>query len=380
MKWQYYSKLSVAIGFSLISFSSLSAQTIYGLHQARQFRSNTSSDFYIQLASYKNKSYALRAKSQIQRKSNYPVLLKEKNGYYQILLGPFHSTTEVRAAAQEFGVTTPMQRVSQNTPTTKAKITRPSAPVVQNSAPVAVTKKDPVVPVYKDKDGVLPANHWFIGVGGGWMDPFGTDATNFASSGMPGFPDDRYVTNSSDSTGQISGFVGYQWRRAALWFPATSLSFEYTYTFPIHINGVIFVNDLPDAKNFTYKYDITQQLPMAKLKLDLYQWKQFMPYISGGVGVALNRVSDYSDSPIPGATVMERRFGFSSTTTTQFAGSFGAGLDYWFNYNAQISVGYELAYYGKARTGDGQGTLSDNHLENNLNSNGVVVKGTYFFN
>jgi opacity protein-like surface antigen len=247
---------------------------------------------------------------------------------------------------------------------------------------LAQTINHPIVSAYPtaDENGRPPSNQWFVGIGGGWIAPFGTDSTNFASSGMPYFPDDRYDGNHSDSTGQVSGFFGYQWQRESCFFPATSLSFDYTYTFPLSIRGDIFVNDLPDAKNFTYQYSISQQLPMAKLKLDLYQWGQLMPYLSGGLGAALNRVYDYSDRPIPGATVMHRRYGFNSTTTTQFAGSFGAGLDYWLNHNSQISIGYELAYYGKTKTGRGQGSLSNNRLENNFNSNAVIVKGTYFFN
>lgn len=373
MKWQYCSKLSIAIGLTLISYSSISAQTIYGLDQSRQFKSNRSGDFYIQLGSFSNKSNALRAEAQVKRKSNHPVLLKRKNGYYVVLLGPFHSATEVRATAQKFAVTPSVTRVKQ-------KIAYADMPVTQNynnAAPVSPTHAPSI---YKDKDGVEPENHWFIGIGGGWIAPFGTDATNFASSGMPGFPNDRYVNNGSSSAGQISGFAGYQWQRPNIYFPAISLSFEYAYTFPLSINGDIFVNDLPDAKNFTYKYDISQQIAMARLKLDLYQWKQFMPYISGGLGASVNRVSNYSDSPIPGATVMHRRYGFNSVSTTQFAGSLGAGLDYWLNYKSQISLGYELTYNGKAKTGYGQGILSADRLESSLNSNAVVIKGTYFIN
>lgn len=370
MKQHFCSKLSITIGLSLISFSSLSAQIVYGLNQARQFRSYASKDIYIQTGSYKNKSYALRAKSQLKNKSHYPVFLKEERGYYKVMLGPFRTATEVRIAAQPFDVKPSVIRASQNPVVASAKI-------AHAASPITIVK---ISPVYKDKDAVTPKNHWFIGVGGGWVDPFGTGATNFASSGMPEFPDDRYASTGSKSAGQVSGFVGYQWRRSNLYFPAVSLSFEYSYTFPLGVHGDIYVNDLPDAKNFTYKYDISQQLPMTKLKLDLYRWKQLMPYISGGVGAVVNHGYNYSDSPIPGATVMHRRFGFTSTNKTRFAGSFGAGLDYWFKYNTQISVGYELAYYGKASTGKGQGALNANRLESNLNSNGVVVKGTYFFN
>lgn len=363
MKWQCCSKLSIAIGFSLFSFSAWSMQTIYGLQQSRHLKGTGAEDYYIQTGSYSSKSNALRAQSEMKRKSSHPVLLKQKNGYYAVMVGPFHSATEVRMAAQKFGATPSVVAQKKTTATSS-----------HNPGNIS-----PIIPVlYKDKDGVSPENHWFVGMGGGWLAPFGTDATNFATSGIPGFPDDRYLNNGSGNTGQISAFAGYQWRRSSLYFPAVSLSFEYTYTFPANIHGVIFVNDLPDTRNFTYKYEVSQQLPMAKLKLNLYQWKQFMPYVSGGLGVAVNRASDYSDSPIPGATVMGRRFGFNPGNTTQLAGSLGVGFDYWYNYHCQITLGYELAYYGKARTGYGQEILSASRLGGNFNSNSLVIKGTYF--
>lgn len=346
MKWLYCSKLSIAIGLSCISFSSLSNTS----------HNNNHADFYVQIGSYSKQSNALRAKSQ-RDQSKYPVLIQQKNGYHVLLIGPFKSISEARLASLKSGVSPYVVRINTTAP----------AQQQQN-----------ITPVYKDKDGVTPENRWFVGLGGGWMIPSGTHATNFASSGMPGFPDDRYLNTDSDNTGQISGFAGYQWRRPDVFIPAISLSFEYTYTFPVNIQGVIFVNNLPDTQNFTYQYDISQQIFMPKLKVDLYQWQQWMPYISGGLGVVLNRVSNYSDSPIPGATVMDRNYGFNTATKTQFAASAGVGLDYWLNSNSQISAGYEFSYYGKARTGNGQGSLSENRLENNLDSNTFVIKGTYF--
>lgn len=237
----------------------------------------------------------------------------------------------------------------------------------------------PVVSIVKDKDGVLPGNPWFVGLGVGWMSPFGTNATNYAYSGMPGFPDDRFDGNDSKSSPQYSVFAGYQWRQNNQWLPAYSLSLNYTYISSAEISGVIFINNLPDSRNFTYKYDISQQTVLAKFKADLYQWQQFMPYLSAGAGVSFNRTHNYSDSPIPGATLLQRRYGFNSATRSQFAGTVGAGIDYWFNDRSQISLGYELAYYGKVRTGNGQSILSANRLENKMNSNAIVLQGVYFF-
>ncbi len=178
---------------------------------------------------------------------------------------------------------------------------------------------------------------------------------------------------------QYSIFAGYQWRRATDWLPAYSLAARYTYTDSARVDGFIYVNGLPETKNFTYQYDVSQQLIMAQLKLDLYRWQQLMPYVSAGAGVAVNRAHSYSDRPIPGATTWTRNYGFNSGTQTQFAGSLGAGLDYDFNDKTQVSLGYELSYYGKVSTGMGNGVLRANHLENKLNSNAVVLQGTYFF-
>ncbi|CDZ76010.1 Opacity protein antigens [Legionella massiliensis] len=388
MKRQICTKLVLtALGLSLVSLSSVAAQTIYGLQNASQLRSNSSGDFYIQVASFKSKSNALRAKSALQRKSDSSIAIRERSGYYTVVIGPIHSAAAVRTTAAKLGAGSALTHVA----TTKLKTASRapySQPVALKHTPPTYSpqvsktiQKAPVQKVYKDKDGfpLGPTNRWFVGLGVGWMFPFGTDESSFASSGIPDFPDDRYSADHSKSAGQYSAFAGYQWRRATDWLPAYSLAAQYTYTDSARIDGFIYVNDLPDTRNFKYRYDISQQLIMAKLKLDLYRWRQLMPYVSGGAGVAINRVHGYSEYPIPGETTWEKNYGFTSGNRTQFAGSVGAGFDFEFNDRAQVSLGYELAYYGKVRTGKGEGVLSADRLENKLNSNAVVLQGTYFF-
>lgn len=361
---------AIALALTLAGFSSFSAQTIYGLDNARHFKSHTTNDFYIQLGSFKHKNLAIRAKTTLQKQSSHPIVLKEKNGYYLVQLGPIHSAKEVRAIAQS------MHAGSTKTPVVTKK--HPKAVVSVSPSQMKAAKITPVT-VYKDKDGMpLPSNKWFVGLGAGWMVPFGTNATHFAPSGMPGFPDDRYSGEGSKGAGQYSIFAGYQWRRPSTWLPAYSLSFQYTYTASANVTGFIYVNNLPDAKNFTYKYAVSQQLPMAKLKLDLYRWNQFMPYISGAAGIAFNRGHNYSDAPIPGETLMLRRYGFNAATKTRFAGTFGTGIDYWVNDRGQLSLGYELSYYGNSGTGYGQAVLSASRLGNTFNANAVVLQGLYF--
>ncbi|WP_298624019.1 SPOR domain-containing protein [uncultured Legionella sp.] len=377
-------KLALSLALPLVSFSSFSTSTIYGLQKASQFRSNSSGDFYIQVASFRSKANALRAKSSLQSKSSQPIWIREKNGYYAVLIGPIHSAVAVRSTAAQLVTHSAVTRDVQKRvrpvalAQTVAVKNAPHSDSVQSGETIRKTSSPKI---HKDKDGfsLRPTNRWFAGLGVGWMFPFGTDETNFAYSGMPGFPDDRYSSVDSKNAMQYSIFAGYQWRRAADWLPAYSLAARYTYTDSARIDGFIYVNGLPETKNFTYQYDVSQQLIMAQLKLDLYRWQQLMPYVSAGAGVAINRAHSYSDRPIPGATTWTRNYGFNSGTKTQFAGSLGAGFDYDFNDKVQASLGYELSYYGKVSTGMGNGVLRADHLENKLNSNAVVLQGTYFF-
>ncbi len=217
----------------------------------------------------------------------------------------------------------------------------------------------------------------FIGVGVGGTDPTDAQSINYASSGMPGFPDDRYISNGAEGAVSYSIMGGYQWQRNAIWLPALSLGLGYTRASP-EITGVIYENSLDDSKNFAFKYDVLQQLSMVTLKADLVSWHQLMPYVSVGAGVAVNKVGDYSDWPIPGATLQHRRYGFNSATNTNFADSFGAGFDYWFAHKTQISLGYQFISTGNIKTGLGSGTLSSNRLTNKLKTNNFSLQAMYF--
>lgn len=78
MTLQFRVKLALSLALPLVSFSSFSTPTIYGLQKASQFRSNSSGDFYIQVASFRNKANAVRTKSSLQSKSSQPIWIREK--------------------------------------------------------------------------------------------------------------------------------------------------------------------------------------------------------------------------------------------------------------------------------------------------------------
>lgn len=378
MKVRFYSKLTVMLGLYLSALPTFSAVTLYGLDQAGKFHSRSGGQYYIQTGSFDSKSNAYRNQSSLQRKSHYPVSVKQKLNRYVVVVGPIKSSSEVRATAVSLG--------SKSTVTagirTKPVIAVSKKEFRKNSiqqAPhqhIRHMNKPANAPTLVTNNPVPPQG-WFGGFGVGWTNPTGTDATNFATSGMAGFPDDKYVGNGGNDAVSWSILGGYQWQRDAEWFPALSLGVGYTRVSP-SINGVIYVNSMDEAKNFTYKYHVTQQLPMVTFKADLWRWKRLMPYVSVGAGMAINQVHNYSDAPIPGATLWKRGYGFTSTTNTQFAGSAGAGIDCWIANRAQVSLGYQYTSSGTVHTGYGEGVLSSNQLSNKLNSNSVNLQAVYF--
>lgn len=228
----------------------------------------------------------------------------------------------------------------------------------------------------EDEDG--PLSHWFLGLGAGVVSPLINHRINFANSGMPGFPDDKYVTNDWTRSPSFSLTGGYQWQFANDWLTAISLGLEYNYSQP-QLKGDIYVNALDDAKNFRYQYTIKQQLIQLKLKLNLFTWYEFMPFLSLGAGAAINDVDNYSESPISGATSFDKRYAFTAATTTQFASSIGIGVDYWFKENMAMTAGYYYTSTGNVRTGPGEGVLSGNHLTNKLALNSLELQVLYFF-
>lgn len=358
MKQKFCPKLVLTIGLSLVSLPIFSAITVYGLERAHHFQHQSTGTFYIQVGTFSTKANAIHLQSTLKNKLKTPVIVRQNKALHLVIIGPLKSAQEVRSVAQQ--ITNKKQHV----------------PVIAHPPVIKKTyiEKDPPMTAVAPND--LPRG-WFVGLGVGWLNPTNTNSVNFASSGMPGFPDDRYVANSAGDAASYSIIGGYQWLRDTAWFPAISLALSYTGATP-SITGVIYQNDLPDAKNFVFKYEVSQQLPMATLKVDLYNWRIFMPYVSVGIGAAMNKVRNYADTPIPGETVQRRRYGFNSATNTNFASSVGAGLDYWISHKVQLSVGYQFTSSGSISTGFGNGSLAANRLTNKLRTNSVGLQALYF--
>jgi len=262
------------------------------------------------------------------------------------------------------------------------KLFRASAPLTALLSCLFFTSNAHAMDFFGNINEAIPSS-WFAGVGlaTGKANITGNNP-QYAASGIPDFPDDMYVFTSSHNP-TLTAFSllgGYQWQRNTDWLPAYSLALNYVNSLSsIKKSGIIYQNSLPDSGNFTFNYKISTQLLMLKFKADIYRFSQFMPFVSVGAGMAFNKASDYSTSPIPGQTAMVQEDGFASRTTTQFAKSIGAGIDWAISNKLQATLDYEYTTYGNVETGTGATALANNHLTQKLTSNTVGLQLAYFF-
>jgi len=85
----------------------------------------------------------------------------------------------------------------------------------------------------------------------------------------------------------------------------------------------------------------------GKLLADRGYW--LIPWISGSLGVGVNKAQSFSNVP----TIFEAlpNANFSSNSKTTFTYTLGAGVQKALSTNWQIGVGYEFADWGKSQLG-----------------------------
>ena len=187
---------------------------------------------------------------------------------------------------------------------------------------------------------------------------------------------DQYSTKTA--TQPFIGFEGgYRWQKAGTWLPAYSLGLRYKHAFAKDIGLQITQYSLPEFTNYNYDWQISSDVVLAAAKLSLFKCGQLFPYLSGGVGVAFNHASKFSETALAGVTPRLSPL-FHSRTRNEFAYTLGAGVD-WQAYPQLIaSLGYEFQDVGRAYSGYGVGTWDGNILNSgSYQSNSLLLRATY---
>ncbi|KGP63492.1 hypothetical protein EP47_05780 [Legionella norrlandica] len=173
--------------------------------------------------------------------------------------------------------------------------------------------------------------------------------------------------------------IGAGYRYTDLAIPAISLGIHYSHFLKTHINGQIIQYSLPEFTNYDYQWKVVSDLVLATSKMNVFRWKNLMPFVQGGLGISSNRTSQYYEIALPNVTPRISP-NFTNHTTTVLAYQFGAGLDWEINPQWLISLGYEYSDLGRFRSGSGLDSWSTETLYSaNLTSNAAILALTYQF-
>lgn len=213
---------------------------------------------------------------------------------------------------------------------------------------------------------------------------YDASGTNSVSSGSGGWPNDRY--NFINIANQAYGFLeaGYTWQRQALWAPSVSVGARYMYVPSASITGNIDQYSLPAFNNYTYSYDVDMLSLLGVLKVNIYQWQKWLPYVSVGAGVTTYGTFDYIERARSGVTPRVSP-AFGDGSGNNFTYLFGLGVDYTLSTKLKINLEGDYINYGTIQTGKGAnystltGTNYDNELlANDINATTLFLGITYY--
>lgn len=215
----------------------------------------------------------------------------------------------------------------------------------------------------------------------------GQQHQNFASSttinNNSGFtpPYDQDIYSTQENHQPIAdAFFGLHGQREKRWLSGYSAGLFYQHLFTSNIGDTITQYSDPEFVNYNYDWDVSSDVLLSMLKVNVFRVSKISPYVLGGLGIAFNRSSDYQEYPINGIVGSRITPNFASHTTSQFAYSAGGGIDFQFWPQLIFSAEYQYQDLGKIRTGSGVGLWSGQSL--NLDSyhvNAFLLNASFLF-
>ena len=109
-------------------------------------------------------------------------------------------------------------------------------------------------------------------------------------------------------------------------------------------------NGFNTGKDF-YRANVSSIVGMVNAYVDLGTWYCLTPYIGGGVGVAYNRITGFTDQGYSVPAGGPSGVYFKEGDKTNFAWALMAGVAYDVSSNLKLDLGYRYLNYGKVSTG-----------------------------
>jgi len=165
-----------------------------------------------------------------------------------------------------------------------------------------------------------------------------------------------FNNTSLSASGMFDVGIGYQFNQ---WF-RTDWTIEYRGG--AHFQSLYTLNDpTPPTTQYAdfYRADLSSLVSLVNAYVDLGKWYGMTPYVGGGIGIARNTLSGFTDqgfgyyTPVGGSTTSLGSAGgyFSDGSKTNFAWALMAGIDFDVTQNLKLEIGYRYMDLGKITTG-----------------------------
>lgn len=205
------------------------------------------------------------------------------------------------------------------------------------------------------------AHQWVIEAGGGAGRTYLPGNTSVDNGAPSPYNQDVYsIQNISTHMGQIG--VGYRMGEEKSFLPFYSAMINYQHYNNGNINGYVAQYGLSEFTNYRYSMQSASDVFMLQGKLDLAAWHHILPYISAGLGAALNHVNQYQETALENVTPRISP-DYAGHTEKNWALSLGAGLDVILTKNYWVTLGYQRLYQGNFKSGSGADSWAGTKLD-----------------
>lgn len=143
--------------------------------------------------------------------------------------------------------------------------------------------------------------------------------------------------------------------------------------------GHIWDDDNPNFEDFSYQYNFSSTRLMFEPRIMFRTDSLLSPFVSGGIGWARNRASNYQEIVLNDNELPERLF--ASDHKENFAWELGAGIAYKITENLSMNFAYKFVNLGEGHLGGFvDQTTTDRIKTGTVKTNDFTLSWTFYFN
>lgn len=200
---------------------------------------------------------------------------------------------------------------------------------------------------------------------------------NNGSGAAPPFNRDLYTTKQNFQP-LVLAALAYRIKRDNEWFSAYSLGLQYQHNFSANVGDKVLQYSDPAFYNYDASWSVASDIFFIVAKLNVFEYSIVSPYLHAGAGFSFNNAGNYSEAVRAGVTAPRVNPGFASYTTTNFAYSLGAGVDFQATPKIIISAQYQYQNLGNVKSGNGNAAWSTQSLDlGTYSTNAVLLSLSY---